>query len=187
MEYRSRVLRFPSPRAAGTGQCLTLEGIYREHFAFVYRRAARLAGPGIDAEDLAQEVFLIAERKLATYDGSSLISSWLYGITLNVVRAARRRERLRRLFQARVAMAPESPVCSIDRAELLEAHRIAYQILDQLSAKKREVFILAEFEGLGCDEIAKLVGTKTATVWSRLHYARQEFSRRLARRSETWT
>ena len=45
-----------------------------------------------------------------------------------------------------------------------------------------EVFILAEFEGLSCDEIAVIVGTRAETVWSRLHYARTEFSARVDKR-----
>jgi|GEM_PF-4268880 len=45
--------------------------------------------------------------------------------------------------------------------EVLEAQRIAYEILDTMAAKKREVFILAEFAQLSCDEIAEVVGAKT--------------------------
>src|SRR5581483_9491471 len=66
---------------------LTLDGVYREHFDFVFRMAARLGGPGLDAEDASQVVFLIVARKLDTFDGSSLVTTWLYGITLNVVRS----------------------------------------------------------------------------------------------------
>jgi len=158
---------------------LTLEAVYREHFDFVFRMAARLGGPGVDGEDAAQEVFLIVARKLDTYDGTSLVSTWLYGITLNVVRSLRRRQRIRRLFERDEPKA-DIAIQSVDRAEVREAHRIAYTILDKLAPKKREAFILAEFEGLSCEEIAKMVGTRTETVWSRLHYARQEFEKRLS-------
>jgi RNA polymerase sigma-70 factor (ECF subfamily) len=163
---------------------LTLEGVYQAHFHFVAHLAARLGGPQLDAEDAAQEVFLVVSRKLDTFDGSSRVTTWLYGITLNVVRSMRRRLRIRRWFEREEqARASDVPLRSVDRVEVIEAHRIAYEILDRMSAKKREVFILAEFEDLSCDEIAGIVGTKTETVWSRLHYARQEFSRRLAARS----
>jgi RNA polymerase sigma-70 factor (ECF subfamily) len=161
---------------------LVFEEVYREHFAFVYRKAARLGGPSIDAEDAAQEVFLVVSRKLDTFDGTSLLTTWLYGITLNVVRSMRRRAFLRRLWEQKADAPSDVAIQSIDRAEVMAAHRIAYQILDSLSPKKREVFILAEFEELSCEEIATIVGTKTETVWSRLHYAREEFSRRLEKR-----
>jgi RNA polymerase sigma-70 factor (ECF subfamily) len=160
---------------------LTLEDVYRDHFDFVYRQASRLGGPGIDAEDAAQEVFMVVARKLDTFDSTSLITTWLYGITLNVVRSLRRRARIRRLFELGQTEEGKSevPVRSVDRAEVLDAHRIAYAILDKLAPKKREAFILAEFEGLSCEEIAQLTGSKTETIWSRLHYARKEFAERL--------
>jgi RNA polymerase sigma-70 factor (ECF subfamily) len=161
---------------------LTLEEVYQQHFDFVHRLAGRLGGPHVDPEDAAQEVFLVVSRRLHTFDGSSRMTTWLYGITLNVTRALRRRSLLRRLFETDQAHAVEPTLRSVDRAELLEAHRIAYQILDKMAPKKREVFILAEFEELTCDEIAVIVGAKTETVWSRLHYARREFTRRLAAR-----
>jgi RNA polymerase sigma-70 factor (ECF subfamily) len=165
---------------------LTLEDVYRDHFDFVYRQASRLGGPGIDAEDAAQEVFMVVARKLDTFDSTSLITTWLYGITLNVVRSLRRRARIRRLFELgeRAEGKSEVPVRSLDRAEVLDAHRIAYEILDKLAPKKREAFILAEFEGLSCEEIAQLTDSKTETIWSRLHYARKEFAERLEARDK---
>ncbi len=163
---------------------LALEDLYRDHFDFVFRQAARLGGPTIDAEDAAQEVFMVVARKLDTFDSTSLVTTWLYGITLNVVRSLRRRARLRRLFEGDdEGKQADVPVRSVDRMEVLDAHRIAYEILDKLAPKKREAFILAEFEGLSCEEIATLAGTKTETVWSRLHYARKEFAERLAARA----
>src|SRR5947207_4439726 len=78
---------------------LALEDVYRDHFDFVYRQAARLGGPVIDAEDAAQEVFMVVARKLDTFDASSLVTTWLYGITLNVVRSLRRRARVRKWFE----------------------------------------------------------------------------------------
>jgi RNA polymerase sigma-70 factor (ECF subfamily) len=161
---------------------LVLEDVYRAHFDFVHRKAARLGGPGIDAEDVAQEVFMVVARRLDTYDGTCEVTTWLYGITFNVVRGMRRRLRIRRLWESEAAEAPPPPLESIDRAEVRQAHRIAYDILDRIGGKKREVFILAELEGLTSTEIAALVGASPDTVMSRLHYARKEFAERLAKR-----
>ena len=166
---------------AVTADAPTLEALYREHFDFVYRKARSLGGPGFDAEDAAQEVFLVVSRRLHTFDGSSRVTTWLYGITLNVVRAARRRARVRRLFELRHPE-EERGETGPDRVEVEQARRIAYAILDKLSAEHRETFILTEFEGLTGQEIAGLMGCKVETVWSRLHYARKEFARRLAAR-----
>jgi RNA polymerase sigma-70 factor (ECF subfamily) len=161
---------------------LVLEEVYRDQFDFVYRCAARLGGPDFDAEDAAQEVFVVVARRLGTYDGSSQVSTWLYGITLNVVRAQRQRLSLRRLWERNQAALNVPQLASADRVEVRQAHRIMYEILEKLSAKKREVFVLAELEELSCEEIASIVGTKTETVWSRLHYARAEFAARVEKR-----
>lgn len=173
----------PHPgRPIVTSATLVFEDVYRAHFQFVFTRAARLGGLEVDAEEAAQDVFMVVARKLDSFDGTSQVTTWLYGITLNVVRSLRRRARIRRLWERSELVATSVAVQSIDRAEVREAHRIAYSILDKMSSKKRDVFILAEFEDLTCEEIAGIVGTKAETVWSRLHYARAEFARRLAAR-----
>jgi RNA polymerase sigma-70 factor (ECF subfamily) len=158
-----------------------LAEIYRDHFDFVVRKAARLGGPGIDAEDVAQDVFLVVARRLDSYDGTSELTTWLYGITLNVVRSWRRRMSVR--MRADVH-ADNRPVAyePLDRVELREAHVIAADILDKIGKKKREVFVLAEICGWTGGEIAERTGTKVDTVSSRLHYARKEFAQRLSKR-----
>jgi RNA polymerase sigma-70 factor (ECF subfamily) len=178
MSFASFVRALPQYRAKaprGTLVCPSLEELYRDHLDFVFRHASRLAGPGIDAEDVTQDVFLIVADKLDVFDGAqSAITTWLYGITFNVVRARRRRMRVRRDFEVKeqagaLALAP-------NYLDMMEAHRLVYEILDQLGDRKREAFILAELEGLSCEEIAARVGAKTETVWSRLHYARRKFA-----------
>lgn len=164
----------------------TLEEVYREHFDFVYRTAAYLGGPGFDAEDAAQEVFLVVARRIDSFDGSAAFRTWLYGITFNVVRRSWRRRRLKRLFELRHDDPEPAAGMPIDTAEAGEARRLVHSILDKMRPKHREVLVLAELEGLSREEIAGLVGCKVETVWSRLHLARKEFARRLSKRGG-WT
>lgn len=159
---------------------LTLEELYRDHFDFVYRIAKHLGGNELHPEDVAQDVFLVVSRKLESYRPLSRVTTWLYGITHNVVRSHRRRLRIERFFRADESEGDdvansEGP----DVAEVADAWEIASGVLQQLSEKKRDVFVLAELEGLSCAEIAAIVGSREQTVWSRLHYARKEFDRRL--------
>jgi RNA polymerase sigma-70 factor (ECF subfamily) len=163
-----------------------LAEIYRDHFDFVYRVAKRLGGGSrLDAEDVAQEVFVVVSRRFDTYDaGSAQVTSWLYGITFNVVRALRRRLRIELTHRADEADARQVAVVSLETAELQEAWRVADEILSTMPQKKRDVFVLAEFEGLTCGEIGRIVGAPEETVWSRLHYARRDFARKLALRQK---
>lgn len=159
---------------------LTLERLYRDHFDFVYRIAKHLGGQALNPEDIAQDVFLVVSRKLESYQPLSRVTTWLYGITINVVRSRRRRARLEALFRAdeteaeSVAAGPKADV-----AEIGDAWKIASSVLQRLSGKKREVFVLCELEGLSCKDAAALVGAPEETVWSRLHYARKEFDSHL--------
>jgi RNA polymerase sigma-70 factor (ECF subfamily) len=162
----------------------TLAELYRDHFDFVFRIALRLDSR-LDPEDVAQEVFLVVARKLDSFAYETAHpTTWLYGITHNIVRGMRRRLFYQLRRHVSEAEAERVPVRSTDAAELRDAYDQASEILSKMSTRKRDVFVLAEFEGLSCAEIAAVVGTKEQTVWSRLFYARQEFSRRLASRQQ---
>src|SRR5215510_13559362 len=73
----------------------SLAAIYRRSLKDVCRWAASLGGPAIDADDVAQEVFLVVHRRLAQFQGDDP-TPWLYAITLRVVRGMRRRAWVRR-------------------------------------------------------------------------------------------
>jgi len=56
-------------------------------------------GPHFDPEDIAQEVFIIAGRRLNTFNNTSRVTTWLYGIKFNVVRSFRRKDWRHHLFR----------------------------------------------------------------------------------------
>lgn len=163
---------------------LTLEALYRDHFDFVCSVARRLAGRALIPEDVAQEVFLVVTRRLDSFEPRALVTTWLYGITFNVVRAMRRRLLIELSHRADEAEGLDVPAEIHDAVELSEALQTMNEILASMSPRKREVFIIGELEELPCAEIARIVGAKEATVWSRLHYARREFADELARRRQ---
>lgn len=167
---------------------LRFADVFREHHAFVSRVVARLLGPGDpDVDDVAQEVFLVVLRKLSSWDGACRMTTWLYGIAWRVTSAHRRRKRLRSFFSldrdaALFDEPSDSRASPEQRVVQGQASREVYQVLDRLGAKKREVLILYELEGLSGTEIALLLDAKEGTVWTRLHHARRDF-RRLYERS----
>jgi RNA polymerase sigma-70 factor (ECF subfamily) len=162
----------------------TLEQVYRDHFDFVYRVARRFGGYDLDPEDLAQEVFVVVARKLHTFDNNARITTWLFGITINVVRSSRRNRSVRLRHRADESEADQVGVETRDPLEVRDAARIADEILQGISEKRRIPFILFELQGMSCAEIAELLDIKEETVWSRLHYARREFTEGLARHHE---
>ncbi|MBI2374357.1 MAG: RNA polymerase sigma factor [Deltaproteobacteria bacterium] len=150
-----------------------LESLYRAFAGDVARWASRLGGAGFDAEDAVHEVFLIVRDELVGFRGDAKVTTWLYGITSNVVRHQRRRSKVRRWL----GIEPEPDYAPLAEAELLarEESRTVYRVLDNLSEKYRTVLILHEFEELSGPEISELTGVAVSTVWVRLHRARRLF------------
>ena len=67
------------------------EAVYREHYAFVWRSVRRLGVPDRELDDVVQEVFVIVHRRLAEFEGRSMVTTWLFGIAYRVVRDHRRK------------------------------------------------------------------------------------------------
>jgi RNA polymerase sigma-70 factor (ECF subfamily) len=152
------------------------ERLYFEHVDFVRRVLARLLGPGCDVSDATQEVFLVALRKRHEYTGQALPSTWLFAIARRIALAARRRSRVRAFLGLEAAAQVASGDTPAEVFENCEASRQLYALLNQLSEKKRTVWILHELEELSGDEIADIVGCPVKTVWTRLFYARRELN-----------
>src|SRR6266404_4284509 len=71
----------------------TFDRLYREHAARVMGWAARLGGPGIDVDDVTQEVFLVVHRRLDTLRPDVKPTTWLFGITANVLKTLSEKQR----------------------------------------------------------------------------------------------
>jgi RNA polymerase sigma-70 factor (ECF subfamily) len=158
-----------------------LGDLYRLYRAEVTRNLHRMLGPGRgDLEDVLQEVFIEVFRSIARFRGDAKISTWLYRVCVNVA-LQRLRKRKRRAEVSADSIAErttdETPERELDNRRRLDA---VYRILDELSPKKRVVFILHEIEGREPKEIAGIVGAPVLTVRTRLHYARKEFYARAA-------
>lgn len=159
----------------------TLAEVYTEHARRVGGWAARLMGPGLDPEDLIHEVFLIVDRELPHWRGEAKITTWLYRITLNVVRDRRRREKRRwlrtLLFGEQQEATPVfTPYDSVEQRQLTAS---VYAALDKLAERDRTLLILFEIEGLSGEAIADLLAIKIDTLWVFLHRARKRFRARI--------
>src|SRR5215210_899780 len=96
----------------------------QQHFARIHRAALVLCGNPWDADDLAQETFLVLARQGGAFEGRSSIYTWLYGILLNLERRERRRYGMRRrklqvLWDSQPATSELSPGADA-RAEVSE-------------------------------------------------------------------
>ncbi len=164
-------------RRASQGDTAAFSQLFDAHFSFVRKVARTLGTPDAELDDVAQEAFVIAHRQLHRFE-TGRFSTWLYRITSNLVANRHRSRNIRTAF---ASMFGQQPVAHAPAADVMfegaEAKAQVAQVLARMTHKKREVFALYELEGLSGEEIAERLECKVETVWSRLHYAREEFER----------
>jgi RNA polymerase sigma-70 factor (ECF subfamily) len=158
-------------REAQGGDLVAFERLYRENERKVFALCLRLSSDAALAEELTQEVFVRAWRKLSGFRGDSAFSSWLYPMTVNVALSERRSRRRR---DARFFVT-EDPA-SLERAPSAPAPERGFDIEKALAALPpgaRAVFILHDVEGRTHDEIAALLNIAPGTSKAQLFRARR--------------
>jgi len=175
----------PPTDAAAQGP-LTAERVFRDYAPRVYNLARRMLGNDADAEDVTQDVLLQVVRKLDTFRGESAFPTWLHRVTVNAALAHRRKRATRLAHQSgepldavlddghhqpRAGLRPWG--VAPDQAVLdAETHRLIEDAIARLPETYRDVYVLADVEGLPNGEIADMLHLSVAAVKSRLHRAR---------------
>ena len=168
--------------ALKAGDPQATDRFYRAYAESVLGWAIRLGGPNIDAEDVAQDVFAIALRKVGSFRGDSRITTWLFSITRNVINNARRRAAIRRWVGLEtVAELEDHRPRADDRLDRQRQRQLVQTALDKLKGNQREVLVLMDLEGRTAPEVSQMLGIPSGTVYSRLHYARKAFASAIER------
>lgn len=181
---------------ARSGDADAMDRLLLAHQDAVYRTALRLLGNAEEAADCAQDVFVAAFRRIGQFRGESKFATWLYRITVNLVRNrwrdASRRPRtvgFEELSAAGGASAgaaghggeaesapafdPADPGRSPrERAEAAELHAALLAAIEKLPEPYREVVVLRHLRDLPYEEIAEALELELGTVKSRLARSR---------------
>ncbi len=162
--------------AARDGGRAAFEQLYRLHVGRVYAVCLRLVADQEQAQQLTQDAFVQAWRKLPGFRGDSAFSTWLHRVTVNVVLDQRRANARRWKYEAefdpveqqdKVAeLRPSSPARVVDRLDLERA-------IARLPEGARMVFVLHEVEGYRVREVADLLTIAEGTVKAQLFRARR--------------
>jgi RNA polymerase sigma-70 factor (ECF subfamily) len=158
-----------------------LAELFHQHFDLVWRTVRRLGVPPGAVDDAAQEVFVVASRRLEAIELGKE-KAFLYGTAIRVAADARRAHG-RRPPQSDVELdVVVDPAPALD--ELVDQKR-ARELLDDIVARMpedaRDVFVLYELEGLTMAEIATCLEVPAGTVASRLRRGRELFAARVTR------
>ena len=151
------------------------EGLYRQHANRLYNLVYRMAG-STEADDLLQDVFLQAYRKMGSYKGESSLGTWLYRLATNLC-LDHLRSRQGRMAGVTDSLDDEgaAPVASAERpAEGHAARMDLERAIEMLPPSYRAAFVLHDIEGYQHDEVAKLLGIAEGSSKSLLHKARMK-------------
>lgn len=157
---------------------------YNSRLRFYLRR---LLGPGGDAEDALQDVWLTVVRKLTTLEDPGAFRTWLY-------RVARHhgisRLRKRRAEVPLDEVGPLEEPAVTDEAEedagfSPEQAAAVYEALDRLTPSHREILTLRFLGGLTYEQIAGVLDRRVGTVRSRIHYAKAALRAAVAASAQT--
>ena len=155
-------------RAAQAGDLCAFETLYRQHVGRVHGLCLRMTGNRDAAEELAQDAFVRAWRKLPGFRGESAFATWLTRLTVNVVVSNQRGQRRRAPWTAGAASAgsvagPTTPATRIDLERAIAG----------LPPQARHVFVLHAVAGYGHVEIARALGIAVGTSKAQLQRARK--------------
>lgn len=156
--------------------------LYETWFDEVARWVRAMGGPEADREDLVQDVFVVAYRRLPDFDGQNP-AGWLYRIASRRVRDFRRLSWVKHLVSRRSPLSEASAIAREDPVTDLEAkeRRVLLQrFLTGLNQEQRAAFVLFEIEGRRGEEIAQIQDVPLNTVWARIHQARKKLKAQMA-------
>lgn len=178
------MVALPQALCEATSTPVDLQQLVNSHFAFIWRLLRRLGLSSADADDAAQQVFLIAGTKLSLIRPGKE-RAFLYGCALR--RASKWQRALARERRS-VSLETDEPTelagAGLSAEELLDqakARSLLDTVLSQMPVSLRSVFVLYEIEQLSTLEIAELLGLPRGTVASRLRRAREDFEARVKR------
>jgi len=172
--------------AGGSGGSIWLQELFRRHYTKVVTWCLRVAGDRQEAYDLAQGVFVKAQRHLGAFRGDSKVSTWLYSITRSeCMNYLKSRCSLNDALDDDVAEAlPDDPESGPERVfEFHSSVRAARALLDrELTDTEKRVFILHYGDEVPLLTITRLLGLENPSgAKAYLVSARRKLARALQR------
>ncbi len=170
------------------GDADAFKQVYDAHATRLYNLAYRMSGTAAEAEDILQEIFLQAFRKLSSFRGQSSLGTWLYRLGVNLC-LDRVRSKQGKMERATVGLDDERgavvlPIARrrsdavLDRLDLERA-------IEQLPASYKAAFLLHDVEGFEHHEVGTMLGIAEGTSKSLVHKARLRLRELLGGRGAT--
>jgi len=162
------------------GDADAFAALVERHRDRVFRVCLRILGDAEDAADAAQDAFVSALRKLGTFRGDALFTTWLHRVAVNacydVLRRRARQPSLRAVGPDDDPW-PEFGPAAPDHADEVAGGLDAAGALARVPEEFRVAVVLADVEDLPYEEIARILDVPVGTVKSRVHRGRLALAR----------
>lgn len=161
--------------------------VVERHSQSLFRLAYRMTGNEQDAEDVVQETFLRAYRRLNKFESRSSFSTWLYRIAVNCSLDQSRKRRLQderqltpnpELPDPMLAL-PSTDPSSERLAISAEVRRKVEATLNELTEKEKAAFVLRHYEGMSIEEVGRAMGLRANAAKNNIFRAVQKLRRAL--------
>ena len=190
MDHTTTIIASPSMSAVEANESLdgtNKDEIFRvlvaRHRSRLQRFVLRHIGHADDADDIAQGAFIEAARTIESFRGQSQLSTWLYGIAMNLVRNYLNRAPHRRhLFEGDEQLDLMPSLAHDDVLEVVSRQQTLHKLLasmEELPSSMREVLMLVAVDEMSYEEAAAILSVPVGTVRSRLSRARASLRARL--------
>ena len=159
-------------KKASIGDLGAFKFLYEATADFVYNVALRVVNNKEDAEEVAQEVFLVVHRKLKDFRFESSVKTWIYRITVNrAINLAKKKSREKTMiteYEKEFYPGNGKTAHGERKTEIVE------RLMGALDPDQRACLALRSMEGLSYKEIASVIKININTVRSRLRRAREK-------------
>ena len=156
------------------GDLSGLEALYRRYVERVWRYGWFRTRSRESAAEIAQETFLRVARSIASFEGRSTFSTWLFAITRAVtIEHTRRERRERETFTGPTVLRLVPAVEAPDSLEAGDAREAVRRAVSELPGAQRDVVVLCEYSGCTMHEAAQAMGWGESRVKVTLHRARR--------------
>jgi RNA polymerase sigma-70 factor (ECF subfamily) len=172
---------------AKAGDADAFRVLVERHSRPLFRLAFRMTGNEQDAEDIVQDTFLRAYRRIEKFDERASFGTWLYRITVNcsldLVRARKRRSEqsgpANPEMDDLIQSLPSTGATPDRMAMSGEARQRIAEAMEELSASERTAFVLRHFEGMCIDEVSRVLGCRPGAARHCVFRAVQKLRRAL--------
>ena len=142
----------------------------------IYTVCLRMLGSDADAEEAAQDAFVKAYRSLASFQGRSKFSTWIYRIAYNqCISLIRKRVKMIDLVdEVPEGEISEGDLSGLDALSAEERSKYLHMAIEALPETDSVVITLFYYEELSLEEIAEITGLTSSNIRIKLHRSRKK-------------